>query len=134
MAAEMIEKDTDADTVGKEEASSTGEKPASSGIKLPGFETLSEVVKQRMSKQQEHFNLSWEESGRVAAHLQAFQKSAKMRDAALALYINAQVRIKCSGSAPVEARSYEEHTDIRLTNDSSARRSKTHIGMVAGLG
>ena len=85
IAAGMLEKDA-----GEQGAAAKGAK-AKDRVRLPSYKDMESLVKQRRAGEVPHMDLTFEEGTRVAAHLTAFSKSAKMRDSARALYINNQV-------------------------------------------
>jgi hypothetical protein len=91
MAAEVRGEQGD----GRQAASSsaTPEKKLPLRVKLPSFEEVDAVVKQRKSGRLSHIDLTRHEAEQVSEHLSAFKKSAKMRQAALALYINTQAML-----------------------------------------
>ena len=60
-------------------------------VRLPSFQEMDSLVKQRKAGKLPHIELTTEEGPHIAAHLVAFSKSAKMRESARALYINNQV-------------------------------------------
>ncbi len=85
IAAGMLEKDAEV-----QNSSKAGAK-AKERVRLPSFQEMEDLWKQRRAGLLPHMDLTMEEGPRIAAHLTAFSKSAKMRDSARALYINNQV-------------------------------------------
>ncbi|BDA46196.1 ATP-dependent RNA helicase SUPV3L1, mitochondrial [Coccomyxa sp. Obi] len=77
----------------QEQGDGVGTKSTEPGkkVRLPSFQELDSLAKQRKAGKLPHMDLTTEEGPRIAAHLVAFSKSAKMRDSARALYINNQL-------------------------------------------
>ena len=71
-------------------------------VKLPSYEAINTLAKQRQAGTLPRMGLSRDDGMKVAAHLRSFTYSSKMKDDALALYINFRVGPSC------RRRSWEE--------------------------
>ena len=69
-------------------------------VKLPSYEAINSLAAQRQAGAAPRMGLGRDDGMAVAAHLRAFTNSPRVKDDALALYINSQVRRPCPGTFP----------------------------------